>query len=97
MAYQEVEMWEILDVLRRVGRGETKAAIRRATGRTRKTVRRYVERARKLGWDPASGAEPDEALALEVARTLKPVGRKAWAGDSEPRLAAHRELSLIHI
>lgn len=91
MVYREVEMWEILDVLRRVCRGETKAAIRRATGRTRKTVRRYVERARKLGWDPASGAEPDEALALEVARTLKPVGRKAWAGDSEPRLAAHRE------
>jgi len=91
MAYQEVEMWEILDALRRVGRGETKAAIRRATGRTRKTVRRYVERARKLGWDPACGAKPDEALALEVARDLKPVGRKAWAGQSEPRMLAHRE------
>lgn len=91
MAYREVEMWEILDVLRRVGRGETKAAIRRATGRTRKTVRRYVERARKLGWDPASGTEPDEALALKVARTLKPVGRKVWAGQSEPRLVAYRE------
>jgi transposase len=91
MAYREVEMWEILDVLRRVHRGETKAAIRQATGRTRKTVRRYVERARRLGWDPASGAEPDEALALEVARSLKPVGRKARAGDSETRLEAHRE------
>jgi transposase len=91
MAYREVEMWEILDVLRRVGRGETKAAIRRATGRTRKTVRRYVERARKLGWEPASGAEPDEALAAEVARGLKPVGRKARAGESETLLAAHRE------
>ena len=91
MAYREVEMWEILDVLRRVRRGETKAAIRRATGRTRKTVRRYVERARKLGWDPASGAEPDEALAAEVARSLKPVGRKERAGESETRLGAHRE------
>jgi transposase len=91
MAYREVEMWEILDVLRRVGRGESKAAIRRATGHTRKTVRRYVERARKLGWDPAGGVEPEEALALEVARSLKPVGRKAWAGKSEPRLTAHRE------
>jgi len=91
MAYREVEMWEILDVLRRVGRGETKAEIRRATGRTRKTVRRYVERARKLGWDPTSGAEPDEALALKVARSLKPVGRKAQAGESELRLVEHRE------
>src|SRR5207237_1328326 len=50
MAYREVEMWEILDVLRRVHRGETRAAIQRATGRTRKTVRRYLERARRLGW-----------------------------------------------
>ena len=91
MAYREVEMWEILDVLRRVRRGETKAAIRRATGRSRKTVRRYVEQARKLEWDPVSGAEPDEALAVEVARNLKPVGRKARAGDSETRLAAHRQ------
>jgi transposase len=91
MAYREVEMWEILDVLRRVGRGESKAAIRRATGHTRKTVRRYIERARKLGWDPGGGVEPDEALALEVARSLKPLGRKAHTGSSESRLVAHRE------
>jgi transposase len=91
MAYREVEMWEILDVLRRVRRGETKAAIRRVTGHTRKTVRRYIERARELGWDPVSGAEPDEALALKVARSLKSVGRESAAGESEARLAAHRE------
>jgi transposase len=88
MAYREVEMWEILDVLRRVHRGETRVAIQRATGRSRKTVRRYVRRARQLGWDP-SGCEPDEALAGEVARTLKPVGRKARPGDSETRLTKH--------
>jgi uncharacterized protein YerC len=35
-------MWEILEVLRRVHRGEPYAAIQRATGHTRKTVRRYV-------------------------------------------------------
>ena len=40
MAYLEVGMWEILDVLRRVHRGEAYAAIERATSRTRKTVRR---------------------------------------------------------
>lgn len=91
MAYREVEMWEILDVLRRASRGESKTAIRRATGRTRKTVRRYLERARKLGWEPSSGVEPDEALALEVARSLKPVGRTACAGSSESRLGAHRD------
>jgi transposase len=90
MAYREVEMWEILDVLRRVHRGETRAAIQRATGRTRKTVRRYIDRARKLGWDPSSGSEPDETLALEVARRLKPVGSET-VGESETRLAEHRE------
>jgi hypothetical protein len=73
-------MWEILDVLRRVNRGESKTAIRRATGHTRKTVRRYIERARKLGWDPGGGVEPDEALALEVARSLKPLGRRRTRG-----------------
>jgi transposase len=91
MAYREVEMWEILDVLRRVHRGESKAAIKRATGRTRKTVRRYVERARELGWVPSIGAEPDEALAVEVARSLKPVAPEAPEGGSEARLTPHLE------
>jgi hypothetical protein len=70
---------------------ESKAEIRRATGRTRNTVGRYVERSRKRGWDPTSGAEPDEALALKVARSFKAVGRKAQAEESELRLVAHRE------
>ena len=55
-------MWEILDVLRRVQRGEPKAAIERATGRTRKTIRRYLKVAAQLGWEPGA-VEPDEALA----------------------------------
>jgi len=41
MAYREVDMWEILEVLRRLHRGEPSAAIERATSRTRKTIRRY--------------------------------------------------------
>ena len=42
MAYREVQMWEVLNVLRRIGRGESAAAVARATGHTRRTVRRYV-------------------------------------------------------
>jgi transposase len=92
MAYREVEMWEILEVLRRVHRGQTRSAIERATGRTRKTIGRYVKRARKLGWDPSSLREPDEALALEVARGLKPIrSEDTVAGESEARLVEHRE------
>jgi len=65
MAYVEIGMWEVLEVLRRVHRGESQAAIERVTGRTRETVRRYARLARKLGWDP-KGPEPDEALARAV-------------------------------
>jgi transposase len=89
MAYREVEMWEILDVLRRVQRGEPKAAIKRATGRTRKTIRRYVATAVAVGWDGV--AEPDEALAVAVARRLKPVPEEPRAGTSEATLAPQRE------
>lgn len=90
MAYLEVGMWEILDVLRRVHRGETYAAIERATARTRKTVRRYVALARKAGWERC-GPEPDEVVATAVARRLKPGRKEAVAGEAEARLAPHRE------
>ena len=73
MAYREVDMWEILEVLRRLHRGETNAAIERATGRTRKTIRRYKRRARQLGWEPGGEKEPDEKLAAAVAQSLRPV------------------------
>jgi hypothetical protein len=90
MAYVEIGMWEVLDVLRRVHRGESQAAIERVTGRTRKTVRHYTALARELGWDP-QGSEPDEALALAVGRRLVPVAADAAPGASEARLAPHRE------
>jgi len=83
-------MWEILEVLRRVHRGESQAAIERVTGRTRKTVRRYVALARELGWDP-TGAEPDEALARAVVQRLRPVASQPKPGASERQLAAHRD------
>ena len=66
MAYRELGMWEVLDVLRRVHRGEAKASIERVTGRTRKTIRRYLAAAAKAGWEPGS-REPDEALAAAVS------------------------------
>jgi transposase len=88
MAYRELGMWEVLDVLQRVHRGEAKAAIERVTGRTRKTIRRYLKAAAKAGWEPGT-REPDEALAARVAQQLRP-GPAAERGAPE-RLAAHRE------
>ena len=59
MAYREVSMWEVLEVLRRLGRGEGVRKVARATGHERKTVRRYRQLAEGLGW-VAELHEPDE-------------------------------------
>jgi len=88
MAYREVAMWEILSVLRRVGRGENKASVARATGHSRSTIRRYARVAKELGWKP--GTEPSEELAAAVARQLKPAGDRE-AGEAEALLLPHRE------
>jgi transposase len=90
MAYREVDMWEILEVLRRLHRKETNAAIERATGRTRKTIRRYKQRARKLGWQPGGEQEPAEELAAAVLQSLRPVTEAAGLGAVETKLMPQR-------
>ena len=90
MAYREIAMWEILEVLRRVHRGEGQRAIQRVTGHGRTTVRRWVACATELGW-AAAVQEPDEALARRVALRMRPVPVSRAAGESEVQLAAHRE------
>lgn len=90
MAYKEHGMWEILEVLRRVHRGEKLRAIARTTGRTRKTIRRYLEAAKARGWRPGDG-EPDEALAAGVLALLRPGPRDRSPSDAERRLLPHQE------
>ena len=87
MVYREVDMWQILEVLRRIRRGETVSAVASATGRDRKTVRRYAELARELGWK----GEPTEELAASIWRRVRPVRRDGKQGGSERKLLAHRE------
>ena len=65
-------------------RGEPNAAIERATGRTRKTIRRYKRRARKLGWEPGGEREPDEELAAAV-RAEPAAGDRAARGWERSR------------
>ncbi len=89
MAYHEVAMWEILSVLERLTRRESKAAITRATGHSRSTVRRYERIARDLGWTP-EGEAPTEALAAELGRRLHPAGDRD-AGEIEAQLQGHVE------
>lgn len=87
MAYREVGMWEILDVLRRIGRGESKSAVKRATRHGRATIRRYIETAEELGW-VAGLHEPDEMLAADVFARLRP-GRSPEPGEAEKVLLPH--------
>jgi transposase len=89
MAYREVAMWEILDVLRRVQGGDTNSAVARTTGRSRSTVRRYLAAAAELGWTPGAG-EPTEALAADIGRRLSPA-RGRTAGEAEQILLPHRD------
>lgn len=90
MAYREVDMWEILNVLQRIGRGESKSAVARVTGYRRKTIGRYVATALKLGWRPGE-VEPTEELAAEVFSRLRPGRRPRSPGETEGLLLPHRE------
>ena len=89
MAYREVAMWEIQTVLERIGRGECQAAVAQVTGHCRKTIRRYVRTAERLGWEP--GADPPtEALAAEVFLRHRPSGDRG-PGEVEEELLPHLE------
>lgn len=90
MAYREVDMWEILEVLRRIGRGESISAVHRATGRDRKTIRRYVELAEELDW-VREQEEPSEELAGAVWRRIRPVPEEETAGPVERLLRPHQD------
>ena len=89
MAFREVAMWEILAVLERLERQESKAAITRATGHSRSTIRRYERQARALGWSPENRVMATEALATALAQRIKPAPKAE--GDAEALLARHRE------
>lgn len=89
MAYREVAMWEILEVLRRVGRGENKSEVGRTTGHSRKTVRRYVRTAVELGWE-LGAEEPSEELAAQVYARHRPASERI-PGEAEGRLLGHKD------
>jgi transposase len=87
MAYREVAMWEILNVLERVARGESQRAVARICGHSRKTIGRYLATARELGWEPGREA-PTEALAAEIYHRHRPA-RDRGPGEVEDELLAH--------
>lgn len=90
MVYREHGMWEVLEVLRRLGRGESQVRVAAATGRDRKTIRSYLERAAELGWKPGS-SEPDESLAVRVVEQLRPGPKDLEPGVAERLLLPEKD------
>jgi transposase len=89
MAYREHGMWEVFEVLRRVHAGEAYRSVARGTGRSPKTVRRYVRLARELGWEPKGAVAPDEQLAGRVAARLRPGPRELRQTAAQTLLVPH--------
>ena len=90
MVYREHGMWEVLEVLLRLHRGESQVVIEAATGRDRKTIRSYLRRAGELGWAPGT-QEPDEALAVRLLETLRPRPADPDPGETERLLLPRQE------
>lgn len=90
MTYLEHGMWEILEVLRRLHRGESLSKIQAATRRSRSTIRRWRKTALTLGWKPG-GAEPDESLATKILEHHQPGPRQKRPGEVEQVLLPHLE------
>jgi transposase len=83
MSYREVSVIEIVEMLRLWLQGLGLREVARLSGTDRKTVRRYVDRARACGLDRDGGAAQltDELVAAVIAgvRPCRPTGKSpAW-------------------
>jgi len=92
MAYREVGVSEIKEVLRVWMRGFGYRPTGRMAGTNRKTVRRYVDLAQELGVERDGGEEQltDELLG-EMASRLRPGPSCGSRGESWRRCEEHRE------
>lgn len=89
MAYRELHVVEIREVLRLWARGHGLRTVARRTGVDRKTVRRYVEAAEKAGLKP--GAEVvEDALIADVVAAVRP-GSPTEVGSMREHLRAHAD------
>jgi hypothetical protein len=89
MAYREVAMWEILDVLRRVQGGDNQFGNRADDGPQPQHGPTLSGSGRRA-WLDAGCREPTEALAAEIGRRLSPA-RGRTAGEAEQILLPHRD------
>jgi len=77
MAYRELWVIEVKEVLRIWSLGRSFRAVGRQSGADRKTVRRYVETARALGFARGGDSRAlDDALVAAVVSAIRPGGRR---------------------
>ena len=85
MSYREVSVIEIVEMLRLWLQGLGLREVARLSGTDRKTVRRYVDRARACGLDRDGGdcQLTDELMAAVIAE-VRPTGQRARARRGKP-------------
>lgn len=92
MAYRELHVVEVREVLRLWARGRGYRAIARQSAVDRKTVRRYVEAASALGLECGGSEElVDDDLIAEVVSVVKP-GAPSTPGEMREHCRRHRAL-----
>ncbi len=99
MAYREVTMLEIKEVLRRWLRGESKSEIARQCGVARATVRSYIKAGEGCGLSPghpAGEAALREEVLVELAGKLHPESGRPH-GDGWQVCQEHRQYIAEHI
>jgi len=91
MAYREVRVYEVKEVLRLWLCGEGLRSIERMVGLERKTVRRYVVAAEDCGLDRGGGdGQLDDTFMAKVCERARPV-RPDGHGRSWAELQAHHD------
>jgi len=91
MAFREVRVFEVREVLRLWLRREGLRAISRLAGMDRKTVRRYVDAAEELGLDRTGDEEQlTDVLVGQVVERVRP-HRTDGRGEARRLLDAHRD------
>ena len=90
MAYRELHVLEIKEVLRLWSKGRGYRTVARATGTNRRTVRRYVEAAIAAGLVRGGDALDDKLIAA-VVDTVRP-GAPLAIGPMRQHLREHTEL-----
>jgi transposase len=90
MAFRELCVVLIMEILRRWQSGDGLRTVAAATGTDRKTVRRYVEAATARGLQRTGGRAVDDALVGEVVAAVLP-GAPANVGEARTRCRAEHD------